>query len=108
MRPRLRRVGQIDPVDVVDAALANIGEAGAGITRYAFVDDDLPLVRPRDTEVHAIRNQAIIGWVAGGNAVVDGAAGAIDVARYHIASHVAGYVDRVVAQPANHSHRHAG
>src|SRR4029078_4178686 len=85
----LGRVLQIHAVHVLRPALADVGEAGAAVAADLFVDDHLPLVRPGHTEVDAVDDQAVVGRVGGGHAVVQHGAGALDVARHHGTGHVA-------------------
>ena len=73
-------------------AFEQLGEA------VALRDDDLALV-PRDAQVDAVGDQAVVGRVGGAEVVVDGAARALDVARDHVAGDVAGHVDRSLPRP---------
>src|SRR5262249_20725382 len=119
MRPRRRRVGEVDSVDVVGinpgriVSLRDVGEArtlvlnGRGGDRHRLIDDDLALRRPRHAEVDAVGDETVIGRIVGRDPVVAHAAGAVDVARYHVTGDVARDVDGVVAEATDSPHRHA-
>ena len=72
------------------------------------VDDDLPLASARDVEVDAVGDDSVVERVGRGDAVVDRAARARDVARDDVARDVAGHVDRVAAEAADHARQEPG
>ena len=108
MGPGLRRLGKIDAIDVLSPALPHIGQTGAGIADHVLVDDHLALGRTCDAQSDALGDETVVGRIAGRDPVVNRAAGAVDIARHHVARDVAGDVDGVVAQTADDPHGHAG
>jgi hypothetical protein len=77
-------------LDLVSSLRPALGHLGAAVV---LGDDDLPLVGPGHAQVEAVGDDTVVTRVRGRDAVIDLAAGAVDVARHHVAGNVSGLLD---------------